>query len=795
MQVVEGTSTDSLTNAFTLGVNLAWGDDSAPRDLVDRPMAVLLQNAKGEVVDLFCANGASPAVLDTQVDLDPREWSGFPLSWGDPRMAFHRRGHTHQRTAEDWWQASPSPNVQDPFVILPFIGSIPGGTLPWTVPGFVNGVWKGEMFLADLAAFTRFVAQDDGGRLAVSDPIQIDSERRVRLLSFDVASLESRGIGLYTGSAFKVVVTNEGTVNADNLKLRVQMDPGLGVVFVGLGRAPGVPGISAESYTRLLLSLTSLPAGTAATIEVPFGTIPQYGNGPIEPGVAPDRSFRFSAELFSQQGDSDLLLIQRSRGLARAWAPPTDAWIAALGTTRSHHGIPTSGTGVTSVIDRGFVALRFDGLASELRAEPAANLHPAESGAYDVYVGLRPDPGTRSRQPLFESVKDGKTARMLLLHGRPAVEVGGKVYAPDQAVTPDLRDGGWHRVQWFRQTDGSWGCSIDGHLTFNLPLVATEDPATDPVPDGIRIGADSAGRRYAGKLGMLFVFANGMDPSTRQFWMETGVFSIPAMALSPLQWENNLPTKVYDSSPSILRVLLTNNSAVTSQPTALYIKNPTATNRIEWVYWNQERLEPVAVVGSWRVDLPGLPPGGVASLRVRIRALSTEVTTLFYPVNTDIVPFWIVGTPHTMAEFGSMMYVERYAYQEPDRDGPDDWWENRFGLSSWDWNDGNLDADGDGFPAFDEMLAYTDPRDPASRPLVGWSWSDSLGVTLRTPSNETWDYTFEMATAVDGTVGWQRIEVRPGTGSMLEFNHKPAPGSPSGYYRVVPRAHRVLAYP
>ena len=220
-------------------------------------------------------------------------------------------------------------------------------------------------------------------------------------------------------------------------------------------------------------------------------------------------------------------------------------------------------------------------------------------------------------------------------------------------------------------------------------------------------------------------------------------------------------------------------------PTALYIRDPDSINRIDWAYWNDQVLQPLRGLGAWRIDIPGLPSGGTTELRFRLKVYSTDTYAFDWRYPLQVISFWIIGNDFTGGRGGDfLIHVERQ-YYEWDRDGLDYAWEAANGLNNDVWNDPALDSDGDGFSAWDEMVANTAPRDPASHPTIDWGWSDKGDVILKTPSIETYDYSFEYRASMQPGGFWRQIEYRACTGLPLEFRHHPPSGNDLYFYRVI----------
>ncbi len=136
-----GTTPGTFPN-LNIGSNINWVNSTS-----GNPVAVLLRNASGTIVDFFCAVDATPASITSPASIPTSQWSGSPVAANpDEALTYQRQGITDQNTAADWTAATPNLGTQNLGMTLPFIGGF--NTLavsPATTGAFQNGVWTGTV--------------------------------------------------------------------------------------------------------------------------------------------------------------------------------------------------------------------------------------------------------------------------------------------------------------------------------------------------------------------------------------------------------------------------------------------------------------------------------------------------------------------------------------------------------------------------------------------------------------------------------------------------------------------------
>lgn len=146
---------------FYAGVGLSWNN------LANNPIAVLLEDAKGEMVDFFCSGTAFTPYITFPGSIPTALWNGPPIAaavGANLSLTYQRRGHSDHATAADWVLATNTFGVINPGLVNPLIGTAtPFATAPSTVT-LTNGIWSGQLKISTPAT-NAFLRADDGAGL------------------------------------------------------------------------------------------------------------------------------------------------------------------------------------------------------------------------------------------------------------------------------------------------------------------------------------------------------------------------------------------------------------------------------------------------------------------------------------------------------------------------------------------------------------------------------------------------------------------------------------------------------
>ena len=143
---------------FYTGVSLTW------YIMNNNPVAVLLLDAQGAVVDFFCAGGAYPPYVAVPLSITEAAWSGPPaavISSYNPALTYQRRGYADHHNAADWSIATNSFGALNPRMQLPFVAAATSvDAIPSSVT-LTNGKWCGQLVVS-VPGTNAFLRADNG---------------------------------------------------------------------------------------------------------------------------------------------------------------------------------------------------------------------------------------------------------------------------------------------------------------------------------------------------------------------------------------------------------------------------------------------------------------------------------------------------------------------------------------------------------------------------------------------------------------------------------------------------------
>jgi hypothetical protein len=135
-----------------------------------------------------------------------------------------------------------------------------------------------------------------------------------------------------------------------------------------------------------------------------------------------------------------------------------------------------------------------------------------------------------------------------------------------------------------------------------------------------------------------------------------------------------------------------------------------------------------------------------------------------------------VSISNNDADEGSYQFAIR-GNADLDSDGMPDGWETLYNVS-----DPNADDDGDGISNFDEFIAGTSPRDPASALKIKEAKFGANGCEITFDSINARLYRVEYKN--DFPAGWTLLQEKLGTGSPITVNDPGALGQQERFYRL-----------
>lgn len=793
LRLVEGILPNPTNGVRGLGISLAWGEDAGGDAIATRPLAVMMRNARGQVVDFFAAHGAMPSEIREPVVLKNEDWPGFPMSSGSDALSFQRRGIRHTGSSEDWELYPPSYGTLNPHLRIPFLDSYFGYPTPDVSGPFVGGVWKGTIAVHETASDTRLVALGQNTLSGLSPVIDVlpDQDLRIEKLAADLV-IESGRFGQYSTVSARIV--NDSDKKAVNCLLRIRLDERSWPA--GTNKIPVTipPSGKASTWTiptgRLLeLSLGEIGARSTVDIELFFDTrqLPRY---PLS--VIADVS---QTRVDDDPGNNraEVWVVPRGLDYPTTLSRPSAWWELASGNRDHCEGRLLQGRTSEARSLAGITGVRVDLEATGISTPTDPQLAPSVNRAYSAWAVFRADGGLQNRQVLVESPSAIGDFRLVLRNGRPALEAGQTVWQPAVGL-PDLRDEAWHRVRWWRD-DGAtngWKVAVDGSTAVPLSIRTTDANLPAAAAGVFRIGGSTSGiDEFRGWLSKLAIHGSGMPSDDLPMWSDTGLHGPPAAQVEVSGMGGNLPG-IYRNQTSIVSFQLRCSGMVSSEPGTIAMALPTFGSGVDWVTLDGQLAPFQFAEGFLRIPVPSLLPGTQSTLRVRMQVPSgLFIIDPRFP-EPVLLNWMLVGAGTTQVrtsgmggQLGLLVWQPDASWsRDMDQDGIKDDWEGRHGLSNQRRADALSDADGDGYTALEEFEADTDPNDPASFPKLNWQSLEPGKVEVLVPSRATSDYELLYRPRLDGPGAWERVEFRMGTGELLILRDNTLRGATGGFYRV-----------
>jgi hypothetical protein len=162
-----GTVPGTFPNYNTRG-NLNW--TAGPGS----PIAVLVRDASGNIVDFMCADGLLASAITSPVTIPVGQWTGAAVS--PPSNSLHtylRTGSADTHSSANWTKNTNSIGMVNSGLVLPFPAAVfPVSITPTASGSFTAGVWSGSMTVLQTASQMRFRAES-GTSSGISNPFDV----------------------------------------------------------------------------------------------------------------------------------------------------------------------------------------------------------------------------------------------------------------------------------------------------------------------------------------------------------------------------------------------------------------------------------------------------------------------------------------------------------------------------------------------------------------------------------------------------------------------------------------------
>jgi uncharacterized repeat protein (TIGR01451 family) len=238
------------------GTNVNWNTSG-----VGNPIAALLRDASGNVVDFFCAGTADPSLITLPVRLPPEEWNGLPVLATLPQasLTLQRTGHRDQNDASDWAGALETFGVLNAGLSLPFERRASFEIEPPVLTNFTTGVWSGFLTVHEPSPRLTLRADDGHGHLGVANEIAVGARNDLAVAVVDSPDVVILGNEL----TYRVIVTNSGPDKATGVVLTNLLPAE--VSFLSYATFNGV---CSNAGSLVVCALNNLSAGDSARIAI-----------------------------------------------------------------------------------------------------------------------------------------------------------------------------------------------------------------------------------------------------------------------------------------------------------------------------------------------------------------------------------------------------------------------------------------------------------------------------------------------------------------------------------------------
>lgn len=162
---------------FSSAMPAAWNDN-----VLNNPIAVLLLDGVGNIVDFVCAAGADPALITQPVTVPTAQWAGPPITaLADGTMSYQRIGRLDLNSSNNWVFGARTIGTNNVGMSSPFSDT---AAIPFTAPplnNFVAGVCTVSLTMLDQGRGATVGVADTAGRGALSNPFDVLSRDDIGL--------------------------------------------------------------------------------------------------------------------------------------------------------------------------------------------------------------------------------------------------------------------------------------------------------------------------------------------------------------------------------------------------------------------------------------------------------------------------------------------------------------------------------------------------------------------------------------------------------------------------------------
>jgi uncharacterized repeat protein (TIGR01451 family) len=250
-----GSRPGAFPNLYS-GTNVMWNNA-----MVGNPIAVLLRDAAGEIVDFVAAGTADPSLITMPLRIPRELWTGLPVSAATTNAALtlQRQGNIDHNDSSDWVIGLNTFGTRNAGLSLPFSERTPISITPTILTNFVTGIWTGFLTVQDVSPRMTLRADDGAGHVGFANEFSVGA-----LNDISVSGIASPDVTLIGGPLiYSLVVSNSGPLRATGVTLTNVLPPE--VTFVS---AATFNGICTNSGQRVICNLGRLSEGDSAVVTI-----------------------------------------------------------------------------------------------------------------------------------------------------------------------------------------------------------------------------------------------------------------------------------------------------------------------------------------------------------------------------------------------------------------------------------------------------------------------------------------------------------------------------------------------
>jgi len=781
------------------GFPLFWGPDEIGYER--RPVAVLLLDELGRVVDFFCSAHARPDQITVPLVLPSGEWSGPSLP-EVANLSYQRIGSADTDRAADWAILPATMARLNTGLSVPFTDTQLLSVIPELALDFTAGVWSGELQVNDFAPLVSLMADDGNGHTGFSAPfaLTVANDLAVRLTVTPEATTHPAMV------RYLATVTNPGPDISSNVVVEVGLARYFGISLNNVFRDVSVSQGDVETGTYFA------DGGGASRIIARFGELLPGGNATLEfDSEAPRTSFNAyptnfvaTATVTRTQPDANLVNnVATARfelstfcttlleGAVAWWRGELDGNDAlGMNHLQAEGGEARYGDGRV-----GDHSLNLG--AGDIRVftpdAAALNFGAGQDFTLEAWVRI-PAVTVRERMILLDKreTTTGVGYSVFIEHGRLGMTLTDNTGATFTALSmipsgnvPDLRDGRWHHVAvtaWRGELPELW-LYING-VQFGIfgNLAVVGDLSSAARLSLGREGGDNPETVFIGEMDEVTIYRKALTSTEVRDISRAGaagkcVSELAVAVLSPALDGFRFVDAFTLNDPVTISLNVTNIGGLRVPATWLF-------TRLDPLYGSTRLLTTPAATN---VDNGGLvfhdfgPLDAGSSLSVSVEVILTNYPPLPQSGVSFVAFTQFLGI---QAKPGAVGVVTVPINRDGDGDGLDDDWELANGLNPADPADALLDTDGDGVNNLDEFRTGTNIRDAADRLRLELTARSDTSVTLRVLTKAGRGYRLLRAVGSPAAEWTALSDNLGGTGEVLEFTD---PNPPAGdvFYRLL----------